>query len=337
MDESALSSPHSWAAKLRQFLYPHPGRLRLALQYRGSVIPAIMPPVLLCTAVGIVISLLHAYVYPLHMPVLGTVIPTIVLGLLLVFRTNTAYERFWEGRKLWGLMVNTSRNLTRLIWVAISTDTEPERQAKIAALHLILAFAIAAKQHLRQESLEEAIPFLTSDQFQALTSVQNPPLRIALWLEDYLQLQYQQGKLPIYQLTVLSDYVRALVDVVGGSERIIKTPIPLAYAIHLKQLLLLYSLLLPFQLVGQLGIFTGLVVGLIAFTLFGVEEIGLEIENPFGRDWNDLPLDAICQTMQQNIQDLIDAPLMPLTTTPNSGRDYSLSPMVVNPNPPNLV
>ncbi|AFY62675.1 bestrophin family protein [Synechococcus sp. PCC 6312] len=313
-----MSSARYWESKLRQVLYPRPGRLRLALQYRGSVIPAIMPPVLLCTAVGIVISLLHTYVYPLSMPILGTVIPTIVLGLLLVFRTNTAYERFWEGRKLWGLMVNTSRNLTRLIWVAIPCETEADRHAKVAALHLILAFAIATKQHLRQEPLQEIAPFLTPHQLQALATVQNPPLRIAFWLEDYLHRQYRQGKIPTYQLTVLSDYVGHLVDVVGGSERIIKTPIPLAYAIHLKQLLLLYCLLLPFQLVGQLGIFTGLVVGLIAFTLFGVEEIGLEIENPFGRDCNDLPLDAICQTMQQNIQDLIDAPLMPFIAPPDS-------------------
>ncbi|MDS3860439.1 bestrophin family ion channel [Thermosynechococcaceae cyanobacterium BACA0444] len=313
-----MSSARYWESKLRQVLYPRPGRLRLALQYRGSVIPAIMPPVLLCTAAGIVISLLHTYVYPLSLPILGTVIPTIVLGLLLVFRTNTAYERFWEGRKLWGLMVNTSRNLTRLIWVAIPCETEADRQAKVGALHLILAFAIATKQHLRQEPLQEIAPFLTPDQLQALATVQNPPLRIAFWLEDYLHRQYRQGKIPIYQLTVLSDYVGNLVDVVGGSERIIKTPIPLAYAIHLKQLLLLYCLLLPFQLVGQLGIFTGLVVGLIAFTLFGVEEIGLEIENPFGRDCNDLPLDAICQTMQQNIQDLIDAPLMPFIAPPDS-------------------
>jgi len=306
--------PQRWSQHLRQAVYPHPGRLRLALQYRGSVIPAIMPPVLLCAAVGLVISLLHAYIHPLNIPVLGTIIPTIVLGLLLVFRTNTAYERFWEGRKLWGLMVNTTRNMTRLMWVAIPSETEAERQDKIAALQLIIAIAIATKQHLRHESLEELTPLLTPAQLDSLAAVPNPPLRIALWLENYLHDQYHQGRLPLYQLTVLDDHLRNLVDVVGGSERILKTPIPLAYAIHLKQLLLLYCLLLPFQLVGQLGIFTGLVVGLIAFTLFGVEEIGLEIENPFGRDCNDLPLDAICQTMQQNIQDLIEAPILPLRT-----------------------
>ena len=97
----------------------------------------------------------------------------------------------------------------------------------------------------------------------------------------------------------------------GGCERILKTPMPLAYAIHLKQLLLIYCLLLPFQMVDKLGFWTGAIVALISFTLFGIEEIGLEIENPFGYDANDLPLDAICNTMKRNIEDLI-------TLTPSS-------------------
>jgi putative membrane protein len=80
---------------------------------------------------------------------------------------------------------------------------------------------------------------------------------------------------------------------------------PLAYAIHLKQLLLIYCLLLPFQLVSNLGWWTGVIVALISFTLFGIEEIGIEIEDPFGHDKNDLPLDAICSTMLRNIEDLI--------------------------------
>ena len=85
----------------------------------------------------------------------------------------------------------------------------------------------------------------------------------------------------------------------------LKTPIPLAYSIHLKQLLLLYCLALPFQMVGALGWATPFVVALISFAVFGIEEIGIEIENPFGHDPNDLPLDAICHTMQQNLEDLI--------------------------------
>ena len=96
-----------------------------------------------------------------------------------------------------------------------------------------------------------------------------------------------------------------LVDNLGACERILKTPMPLAYAIHLKQLLLLYCFLLPFQIVANLHWWTGLISALLSFTLLGIEAIGLEIENPFGYDENDLPLDAICKTMRLNIDDLI--------------------------------
>lgn len=99
--------------------------------------------------------------------------------------------------------------------------------------------------------------------------------------------------------------MNSLVDCLGGCERILKTPMPLAYSIHLKQLLLLYCLLWPFQLVQNINLYTGLVVALISFTLFGIEAIGLEIENPFGYDTNDLPLDIICKNVKRNLDNLI--------------------------------
>jgi len=103
----------------------------------------------------------------------------------------------------------------------------------------------------------------------------------------------------------MQSIVRSLIDQLGGCERILRTPLPLAYSIHLKQLLMIYCLLLPFTLVKDLSWGTGVVVALISFTLFGIEEIGEEIENPFGYDANDLPLDAICKTVRNNIEDLI--------------------------------
>lgn len=291
-----------------KFLLQPPRWLSLALRLRGSVIPAILSEVLFCGAFGVLVTAIDHYVINLHWPVLGTLIPSIVLGLLLVFRTNTAYERFWEGRRQWGNIVNNSRSLTRLMWTAIDENSPEDRQGKIDAVHLVGAFAIATKQHLRGESFAELEPLLKPHQYKELQTVQNVPLRIALWIEDYLHQQHRRGHLSLYQLTYMDELLVQLVDAMGACERILKTPMPLAYAIHLKQLLFLYCLLLPFQLVDNLGWWTGPMVGLIAFTLFGVEEIGIEIENPFGRDLNDLPLDAICLTMQQNINDLISAP-----------------------------
>jgi putative membrane protein len=103
----------------------------------------------------------------------------------------------------------------------------------------------------------------------------------------------------------LQNLLNNLVDTLGACERILRTPMPLAYAIHLKQLLLLYCLLLPFQVVDELRWWTAPAVALVSFTLFGIEAIGVEIENPFGTDPNDLPLDTICDTIERNIEDLI--------------------------------
>jgi putative membrane protein len=132
----------------------------------------------------------------------------------------------------------------------------------------------------------------------------NPPLEVAFWIGDYLQHQYNRSCLNSYQLVSMQGLLNILVDNLGSCERILRTPMPLAYAIHLKQLLLLYCLLLPFQIVEELGWWTGLISALVSFTLLGIEAIGLEIENPFGYDENDLPLDTICTTMKRNIDDL---------------------------------
>lgn len=279
---------------------------KVALQLRGSVVPAILGRTAICGLFGVLISLLFHFKLPVALPVLAGVIPNIVLGLLLVFRTNTAYERFWEGRKLWGNLVNCVRNLARQIWVAVGVEGEDDRLQKIAVLHMLVAFCVAMKLHLRQEPINEELKkLLPSAKYFTLKSMNHPPLEIAFWIADYLQQQQARSRLNIYQLNSMQQLLNQMVDALGGCERILKTPMPLAYAIHLKQLLLLYCLSLPFQMVGSLGWWTGPLVALISFTLFGIEEIGIEIENPFGHDANDLPLDVICTTMLRNIDDLI--------------------------------
>ncbi|MBW4658175.1 MAG: hypothetical protein KME15_05840 [Drouetiella hepatica Uher 2000/2452] len=279
---------------------------RSALTLHGSVVPVVSLRALVCGVFGVLVSWLHSLGYPVALPILAGVIPNIVLGLMLVFRTNTAYERFWEGRKLWGNLINTVRNLSRNIWVSIDEKDPHDRAAKVAALHLIIAFAVATKLHLRQEPINSELePLLSQTHYNTLKTMNNPPLEIAVWIQDYLQQQAHKGCLDGFQLNILLQTLNEMVDCLGGCERILKTPIPLAYAIHLKQLLLIYCLTLPFQFVADLHWLTGAIVALISFTLLGIEEIGLEIENPFGRDANDLPLDSFCETMQRNSNDIM--------------------------------
>lgn len=279
---------------------------KTALNIEGSVIPAILSRVLWCGAFGLFISVLDFYKIPIVAKAIGGIIPSIVLGLLLVFRTNTAYERFWEGRKAWGSIVNHTRNLSRLIWVAIAESEPIHWQEKEQAVKLLVAFAIATKLHLRSQPVDDRLSkFVSPLQFSKLQTMNNPPLEIAFWISDFLQAKQEQGQINLYQMNELQTILNSLVDTLGACERILRTPIPLAYAIHLRQLLFIYCFLLPFQVVEELRWWTAPAIALVSFTLFGIEAIGVEIENPFGTDPNDLPLDTICDTIERNINDLI--------------------------------
>lgn len=273
---------------------------------KGSVILGVLERSFFCGAFGILISFFYFKKFPVSQPILGSVIPSIVLALLLVFRTNTAYERFWEGRKLWDSTVNTIRNIAWQIWIAVD-EVEPEdRERKITTLRLLLAFAIAKKLYLRYEpASEELQPWVSPSQYGVLQNLQNMPLQIIRWIADDLQQVHKRGILNLSKLGDIHSLMNKLIDNVGGCDRILTTPIPPAYVIHLNQLVLIYCLILPFQFVKDLGWWTGIFVAIVSFALFGIEEIGVEIENPFGYDTNDLPLDKICQTIQNNIEELI--------------------------------
>ncbi|MBP0021925.1 MAG: hypothetical protein J7647_30760 [Cyanobacteria bacterium SBLK] len=269
-----------------------------------SVIPTILPRVVFFIVLSAIVSGLYSQQIPIALPSQTSIVSSLVLGLLLVFRTNTAYERFWEGRKQWGVLVNTVRNLARELWVGIAEETLQDKTEKIATIRLLPAFAIATKLHLRNEPIDgELAELMSPERWEQLKLMNNAPLEIALWIGDYIKKQSQRDRVEMSYLLSILQLLETMVDVLGGCERILKTPMPLAYSIHLKQLLFLYCCCLPSQLVSEFGWGTAIVVAIISFTVFGIEAIGLEIENPFGHDPNDLPLDTICKTMRINIEE----------------------------------
>lgn len=275
-------------------------------QIHGSVVPAILPRVLFCAGFSAIVSLLNQIGLSLVPLPLAGLIPSIVLGLLLVFRTNTAYDRFWEGRKLWGTINNDSRNLARQIWHGIETTDAAAEAEKITAVRVVAAFAYALKDHLRQAPItSEALNLVPEAIVPEIQAGQHRPLILAFWLERYFQAQYKLGHLAINRLISLTQLLNVLVSSAGGCERILRTPMPFAYAIHLRQLLMIYCLLLPLEWVTKYGWWSVPLSSLIAFALFGIEEIGEEIENPFGHDPNDLPLDVICGNLARNLEEMI--------------------------------
>ena len=283
---------------------------QLALQLRGSIAPNIFPRLLIFASLGFLVSILYYMGFPVYLESLGSVITNVVfnvaLGLLLVFRTNTAYERFWEGRKLWGILVINIRNLARQIWVGVAEIEPNDHEKKASVLRLLAAFALVSKLQLRKEPVNEELEVLVNPaQYQQLKDSKTPTLKVATWIGEYIQQQHDRNCLNSNQLMAMNKLVDNLVEGYTGCDRISKTPIPLAYAIYIKRVLLFYCLALPFQYVGNLHWWTGVVVGLISFVLLGIEEIANEIEDPFGVDPNDLPVDGICQTVLDNLEELM--------------------------------
>lgn len=280
---------------------------QLLVQLKGSVILTILPRTILSSLFALLITALYIYgIEKISLDILSSIVPSIVLALLLVFRNNTAYDRFWEGRKLWGNITNSTLNIARMIWVTVAEKTPKAREEKIRALNLLIALAVSIKIYLRREKTNPKLEeLLTPQEYEILQKMDRPPLEIAFWLADYFQKQYDQGNINPYQQVSLFKLLDVIVNALGGCDRIVKTPIPLAYSIHLRQLVVIYCMTLPFQFVDDLGWLTPIIVAIISFTIFGIEAIGLEIEDPFGYDPNDLPLDKICQSIERNINDLM--------------------------------
>jgi ion channel-forming bestrophin family protein len=275
-------------------------------QLQGSVVLMILPRILFFCVFAAVISLIHSRGLPIYLEKFGdlttNVIFNLVLGLLIVFRTNTSYDRFWEGRKAWGTIVVNIRNLAREIEIGVSSDAA-EKQA---IMHLLSAFAIATKLHLRGESTNDPLKALiTPTQAAQLEDCQHRPLVIIFWIRSSLQQQLEAGHTTDTQISSLSVLLNSLIEGISSCERIITTPIPIAYRIFLKRLILIYCLGLPFRAVPELTWWAIPIMVVVTFLLFGVEEVGRELENPFGYNVNDLPLDDICNTIVSNVESTI--------------------------------
>jgi putative membrane protein len=280
-----------------------------AFRIKGSVAPIILPRVLIFSGFAFGVSLLHHYAPQISLEILSdltsNIVFNLVLGLLLVFRTNTAYERYWEGRKSWGTLMVNIRNLSRLMQVAIACSAE-EAQQKEQSIMYLQAFAIATKRHLRNEIIEDDFNLiLSAEEIVKLRNAKNVPLEITLWLTDYLYKQVQNESIDSNCFVSMNGYINALIEGLTSCERILKTPLPVAYSIYLKRLILIYCISLPFNLVLQIDWLAAIVVGLVSFILLGIEQIGNEIENPFGHDASDLPLDDICESITANVQQAI--------------------------------
>ena len=242
-------------------------------------------------------------------PMLPTTVHVLIgtaLGMLLVFRTNSSYDRFWEGRRMWGNIINESRNLARL--GSISLASVPEIRQRLFAW--LIAFPVAVMQQLRGPVKELGVAakkLSESERSQALDQ-QHVPLAITRQLTSCLSEARERGAISEYLFVALDQNVQRLVDYLGACERIHGTPLPFAYMVHVRRVILLYCYSLPIALVKDFGWWTIPGTLFVAYALLGIEEIGVEIEDPFGTDDNDLPLEAFCETIRRNVEEMAGEP-----------------------------
>lgn len=225
-----------------------------------------------------------------------------VISFTLVFRTNTAYERWWEGRKLWGALVNNSRNLAMKL-AAILPERDPERQF---FQNIIPAYAVALKNHLRSEDTRiELFDNLPTHIQQKLDMEKHIPNQVATLMYRHVHDMLEAKKITGEQLLFLNIELQSFTDICGACERIKNTPIPYSYSVFIKKFLMVYVATLPFGFVFNLGYFVIPVVGFVFYVLASLELIAEEIEEPFGADENDLPLGRITQSIQAHIGEII--------------------------------
>ena len=277
--------PHSW--------------WRVAFSIQGTVVPHVLGRVGFLTGLCLALVLLDNYVldrfgYPLPpLDQLGHTVLGTALSLLIVFRTNTAYARFWEARTLWGGIINASRNLLRLG----SAHAPPADDLA----RLVSAFAVILKQSLRGSRDFTAVrSLLPASLFEQLGTAPNSPNVVTSAMSGWVREQIVVEKLEPIMAAQIERAIAAIVDCQGGCERIRNTPVPFTYAALIKISLLLYLMTLPFVLVAKMGFAAPLVVAGVSLAMLGIEEAGVEIESPFGQEPNNLPLDMFCDTIARD-------------------------------------
>ena len=225
-----------------------------------------------------------------------------VISFTLVFRTNTAYERWWEGRKLWGSLVNSSRNLA----MKIAAILPPEHPDRVFFRRIIPTYATVLKNHLRSEETRiELFDNLPQATIEMLDLKKHVPNQVASAMIRHVQELYRRGELSGEQMLYINGEISSFTDICGACERIKNTPIPYSYGVFIKKFLFFYILTLPFGYVFSLGYFVVPIVAFIFYVLASLELIAEEIEEPFGSDENDLPLSRLSQNIRNHVEELI--------------------------------
>ncbi len=299
----------------------------IVLQMRGSILTRIWGRLVATTAFAALIAYLQATLHMLSGVTLSDKPFTLIgvaLGIFLGFRNNTSYQRFWEGRILWGRIVNTSRTFTRQVLTLVSAGSdagdEEDREVRAFqedAVRRIAAYVHAVRLRLRDATSYAELSRLIGEEdvarYQAAT---NPPIAILHDLGQRLTAAWRLGWVHPLHVQVLERTLGDFTDHQGGCERIKSTPIPFTYTLLIHRIVAVYCFTLPLGIVDSVGWATPFVVLLVGYAFYGLDAIGDEIEDPFGNDPQDLPLRALSTMIERDVRDRLGDADLPAPVTP---------------------
>ena len=278
--------------------------------HKADTFRKLLPLLIGISVYSFIIAYLETNIFPVtdksfvkNVPIMHNLLG-FAISMLLVFRTNTAYDRWWEGRKLWGSLVNNSRNLALKLAAILPREESMQRSF---FRKIIPAYAFALHNHLKSEKTRTAL-FENPEHDSILSKIDKEkhiPNQIALLMFAHIQQLYREGKIDGNQLIVLNAELQSFTDICGACERIKNTPIPFSYSVFIKKFIFFYIMTLPFGYVFQLGFYIIPVVAFIFYVLASLELIAEEIEDPFGGDQNDVPTELLSQNIQRHIAEII--------------------------------
>ncbi|MFD2245427.1 bestrophin family protein [Pontibacter ruber] len=290
---------------------PRHNWLRMLFVWRGSVLQQIFPRLLLLGLMSLIVVVFHGeffnYKIPLN-PAPFTLIG-VALAIFLGFRNSASYERFWEGRRLWGALLNYTRSLARQVTTMSGLPADSEQVAYF--VQLLIAFTYSLNHQLRKtDPTPDLKRLLPPDLVQALLAVKYKPIMILQEMASWVQQRRAAGALDSITFTAFDQNFNELSNIVGGCERIASTPIPYPYSILLHRTVYIYCFLLPFGLVDSIGWMTPLFVVFVSYTFMALDAIINEIEEPFGTEANDLPLNTMSRMIETTLLEIIGKPAL---------------------------
>lgn len=283
--------------------HEHAGFLKNALAISGSVTPKVFKKVLLMVVYSAFISCLYYFIPSVALPIGPFEYAGLVMGLILVFRVNAGYDRWWEARKIWGNIVNQSRNL------AIIISNYPDTKStdwKIRVTNCISALPYLMKNNLRGDGSIDVIKHLVDSSISSILEQSvHKPNALSSILAQELHLSRSSGELDSFSFLQAEEKRALILDSQGACERILKTPMPFVMAVKSRRFIFLFLLPLPFALVNISVLISPVITGLVAYALFALDQIGVELQNPFSEErLSHLPLNEICETIEKNILEI---------------------------------